>query len=181
VPALSLGVAVALLIAFGVALLSKVRSRTALDDFEFSLSQYGLRGRLGQRVVARLVITLEAVAVIALLALPAHPVPRFAPAVLLLIGFSVAIGSSAGGRSVVECHCFGSSTALPVRLHVGLNLSLAAAGLIAMTGPAGLAAAGSDRVLGTGLGIIAGALFVCASFLYEALSTADERAEGTVA
>jgi hypothetical protein len=159
-----------MLVVFVVAFVAKARSARAFDDFAASLSQFGIGSITAQRLVAATVLSLEAVASVGLL-LAHHPLVRFALPIALLAGFSagVALGARAGRLSA--CHCFGTSTTLPTRPHLALNGSLAALGCLALfAGPAGSA---GESVLGIGLGIITGILFVGSADLYTALSTAS--------
>jgi len=170
--------ATAMFVVFGVALVAKLRSPRAFDDFAASLSQFGLSSIPGQRLAAAAVLVLEALACAGLVLLAHHPLARFTLPVVLLLGFGagVALGARGGRRSA--CHCFGTSTELPTGPHLALNGSLAALGCAAVLAgdPAGST---GDSVLGIGLGIISGVLFVGAADLYAALSTAGPAAGRT--
>ncbi len=164
--------ATAMFVVFAVAFSAKARSAEAFDDFAASLSQFGLRSIPGQRVLAAAVLLLEALACAGLALLAQHPLVRFALPVALLLGFSAGVALSARSGQLTACHCFGTSTELPVPAHLALNLSLAALGcLAAITGsPTGSA---GDTVLGIGLGITTGVLFAASADLYVALSTSS--------
>ena len=162
--------ATAMFVVFAVAFVAKLRSMRAFDDFAASLSQFGLSSISGQRLAAAAVLLLEALACAGLVLLAHQPVARFALPIALLVAFAagVAFGARGGRRSA--CHCFGTSTELPTGPHLALNGSLAALGCLAVWAgdPAGSA---GDAVLGIGIGVITGVLFVCAADLYAALST----------
>jgi hypothetical protein len=157
-------------VVFAVAVLAKVRSASAFDEFAASLSQFGIRAIPVQRAVAVAVLLFETLACAGLLLFPQRPAARFALPVLLLVAFATGVAISARGARSTACHCFGTATELPTGLHLALNGSLATLGCLAATGgdPAGTA---GDAVLGVGLGIISGVLFVFAADLYVALST----------
>jgi len=167
--------ATAMLVVFVVAFLAKIRSARAFDDFAASLSQFGISSISGQRLAAAAVLLLEALASAGLLLLAQHPVARFTLPVALLVGFGAGVALGARSGRLSACHCFGTSTELPTGPHLALNGSLAALGCVAVVAgpPAGST---GDRVLGVGLGIITGVLFVCAADLYTALSTAGPAA-----
>lgn len=160
----------AMFLVFAVAFLAKVHSVAAFDDFAASLSQFGVRSIAGQRVLAAAVLLLEALACVELVGLAHHPLARFVLPVVLLLGFSAGVGLSARTGRLTACHCFGTSTELPPGPHVVLNAALAVLGVLAGVGgdPGGTF---GDTVLGTGLGVISGVLFVCSADLYIALST----------
>jgi hypothetical protein len=162
--------ATAMFVVFVVAFLAKARSATAFDDFAASLSQFGISSIGGQRLLAAVVLLLEALACVGLVLLAHHPLARFILPVLLLLGFSGGVALTARTGRLSACHCFGTSTELPARPHLALNGALAVLGcLAAFAGdPAGSA---GDTVLGIGLGVISGSLFVGAADLYQALST----------
>lgn len=159
-----------MLVVFVVAFVAKARSAQAFDDFAASLSQFGIGSITAQRFTAAAVLGLEAVASVGLL-LAHHPLVRFALPIALLAVFSagVALGARAGRLSA--CHCFGTSTTLPTGPHLALNGSLAALGCAAVLA-GGAAGSTGESVLGIGLGIITGVLFVGSADLYTALSTA---------
>jgi hypothetical protein len=159
-------------VVFLVAFVAKARSAQAFDDFAASLSQFGIDGINAQRLAAMVVLLAEAAAVAGLLLLPAHPLARFALPILLLIGFAVGIAASERRGQLTACHCFGASTELPTKAHLLLNGGLAALGLLAIGAGRPTASAG-ETVLGIGLGVISGALFVGSSDLYLALSTSS--------
>lgn len=160
-----------MLVVFVVAFVAKARSPVAFDDFAASLSQFGIGSIPAQRLAAAVVLALEALASIGLLLLADHPLARFALPVALLAGFSAGVALSARAGRLSACHCFGTSTTLPTGPHLALNGSLAALGCLAVfaSGPAGSA---GESVLGIGLGVITGVLFVSSADLYAALSTA---------
>jgi hypothetical protein len=162
--------ATAMFVVFAVAFLAKARSVTAFDDFAASLSQFGVRSIGGQRVLAVVLLLLEALACGGLALLAHHPLVRFVLPVGLLLGFSAGVGLSARSGQLAACHCFGTSTELPAGPHVTLNAGLAILGVLAGVGgdPGGTS---GDTVLGIGLGVISGVLFVCSADLYTALST----------
>ncbi|MGI8667443.1 MAG: MauE/DoxX family redox-associated membrane protein [Jatrophihabitans sp.] len=162
--------ATAMFVVFAVALLAKVRSVSALDDFAASLSQFGIRSIGGQRLLAAAVLLLEALACGGLVLLVHHPLARFILPVVLLLGFSVGVALSGRAGRLAACHCFGTSTELPTPAHLALNCLPAALGCLAMVtdGPAGTA---GDTALGVGLGVITGVLFAGSADLYLALST----------
>lgn len=169
--------ATAMFVVFAVAFLAKARSPHAFDDFAASLSQFGISSIGGQRLVAGLTLLLEAAAAAGLLLLTGHPLARFTLPVLLLAGFALAVAASARGGRQSACHCFGTSTELPPGPHVVLNAGLAALGLLAVLGGDSAGSTG-DTVLGVGLGVISGVLFVGSADLYIALST-GRRAAGS--
>lgn len=169
--------ATAMFVVFAVAFLAKVRSTTAFDDFAASLSQFGVRPVGGQRLLAAVVLLLEASACVGLVLLAHHPVARFVLPVLLLLGFSAGVALSARSGRLAACHCFGTSTELPAPAHLTLNCALAALGVLAMT-IGGSSGSTGDTVLGVGLGVITGVLFAASADLYLALSTADQRPAG---
>lgn len=107
----------------------------------------------------------------ALIGMAGHPVARFGPAVLLLAAFSIATARSGAASSVVDCHCFGGNSTLPVYVHLSLNSVLAVLGLAAMFAPDSRSATPAEWILGVGLGAILGTLTVFASDLYAALSS----------
>lgn len=160
----------AMFVVFAVAFLAKARSGTAFDDFAASLSQFGVRSISGQRVLAAAVLLCEALACVGLVLLAGHALARFVLPIVLLLGFSAGVGLSARGGQLTACHCFGTSAELPPGPHVALNAALAGLGVLAGLGgdPGGGA---GDTVLGIGLGVISGVLFVCSADLYMALST----------
>ncbi|HEV2885279.1 MAG TPA: MauE/DoxX family redox-associated membrane protein [Jatrophihabitans sp.] len=167
--------ATAMLVVFVVAVIAKLRSARAFDDFAASLTQFGISSISGQRLAAGAVLLLEAIASAGLLVLAHHPLARFALPIALLVAFGAGVAFGARGGRASACHCFGTSTELPTGPHLALNGSLAALGCLAVLAgdPAGSA---GDAVLGIGLGIITGILFVCAADLYAALSTRGKRA-----
>lgn len=169
--------ATAMFVVFAVAFGAKARSTETFDDFAASLSQFGLRSILGQRLLAGLVLLLEALACIGLLLLAHHPLARFLLPVLLLLGFSVGVALSAGAGRLTACHCFGTSTELPVPAHLAMNCSLAALGSLAAVVGNSAGSAG-DTVLGVGLGVITGVLFAASADLYVALSTSTPADQG---
>ena len=166
--------ATAMLVVFVVAVVAKLRSARAFDDFAASLTQFGISSISGQRLAAASVLLLEALACAGLVLLGQHPLARFALPVALLVAFGAGVALGARGGRQSACHCFGTSTELPTGPHLALNGSLAALGCLAVLAgdPAGSA---GDAVLGIGLGIITGILFVCAADLYAALSTRGKR------
>ena len=163
--------ATAMFVVFAVAFVAKVRSAQAFDDFAASLSQFGVSSVSGQRLTAAAVLLLEALACAGLVLLNHHPLARFVLPVALLAGFAAGVALGARSGRLGACHCFGTSTELPTGPHLALNASLAALGFVAVLagGPGGSA---GDSVLGVGLGVITGVLFVFAADLYTALSTA---------
>jgi methylamine utilization protein MauE len=164
--------ATAMLVVFAVAFVAKARSVTAFDDFAASLSQFGVRSIGGQRLLAGIVLLLEALAGVGLILLVHHPLARFVLPVVLLLGFGAGVALSARTGRLSACHCFGTSTELPARPHLALNGALAGLGcLAAFTGDT--AGSTGDTVLGIGLGVISGILFVGAADLYQALSIGD--------
>jgi len=160
---------------FAVALIAKSRSALAFDDFASSLSQFGIKSIRQQRFAAAGVLVVEAASCIGLLLLGQHPVLRFALPVLLLAFFAVAIALSAHRGQLTACHCFGTAATLPTAPHVAMNCGLALLGCVAMASHPGASSAG-DVVLGIGLGLIIGILFVSSADLYTALSTAPPAA-----
>lgn len=162
--------ATAMFVVFAIAVLAKLRSGSAFDDFAASLSQFGIRAIPVQRAAAAAVLLLETLACAGLLLLSHQPVARFALPVGLLVAFGAGVVLSTRGGRATACHCFGSDTELPTGLHLVLNGSLAAFGCLAAFGGRSAGTAG-DTVLGVGLGIISGVLFVFAADLYVALST----------
>lgn len=160
-----------MLVVFVVAFVAKARSARSFDDFAASLSQFGIASITAQRLLAAAVLSLEAIASVGLL-LAHHPLVRFALPIALLAGFSAGVALGARTGRLSACHCFGTSTTLPAGPHLALNGSLAALGLLAVFAgdPAGSA---GESVLGIGLGVITGVLFVCSADLYAALSTAS--------
>ncbi|MDQ2838447.1 MAG: hypothetical protein M3Y42_09465 [Actinomycetota bacterium] len=160
--------ATTMVLVFGTAFVAKARSRLAFEDFAVSLTQFGLRTVLAQRVTATVVLALEVAACIGLLLLGGHPIARFALPILLLVGFGVGIGLTARGGRPSACHCFGTSTELPAGPHLLLNGALAVLGCLA-AGAGGQTGSTGDSVLGIGLGIISGVLFVGAADLHTAL------------
>jgi hypothetical protein len=167
--------ATALFVVFVVAFLAKLRSTQAFDDFAASLSQFGISSITRQRLVAGVVLVLEALASIGLVLLRDHPVARFVLPIALLLGFSAGVALSARTSRGAACHCFGTSTELPTGPHLALNTSLAGLGFVAVLA-GGQAGTRGDSVLGIGLGTITGVLFVFAADLYAALSTAGTAA-----
>jgi hypothetical protein len=89
-----------LLLVFGIALVSKVRSRKDFDEFADSLTA------LGVRRTAILVVAAEAAAVV-LLALPTEW--GFVLAIGLLAVFIAGIVRAVRGKQKVSCRCFGAS------------------------------------------------------------------------
>lgn len=162
--------ATAMFVVFAVAALAKARSAGAFDDFAASLSQFGIRSILGQRLMAAMVLLLEALGCVGLVVLAQHPIARYALPVLLLLAFGAGVAMSARSGRASACHCFGTTTELPAGPHLILNGSLAALGILAAFGGRSAGTAG-DAVLGVGLGVISGVLFVFAADLYVALST----------
>lgn len=160
-----------MLVVFVVAFVAKARSARAFDDFAASLSQFGIGSISAQRLTAGVVLALEAVASAGLL-LADHPLARFALPIALLAGFSAGVALSARAGRLSACHCFGAATTLPTGLHLALNGSLAALGCLAVFA-SGAAGSAGESVLGIGLGIITGVLFVGSADLYAALSTAS--------
>lgn len=126
-----------------------------------------------------MVVVAEAFAALMLISMSEHSVARFAPAVILLVVFSIAVASSGSARSVVSCHCFGAATALPVWLHLLLNGMLAGLGLAAMVSAAGPAPTAADWLLGAGVGAILGVLVVAASPLHAALAIGPTTRQGS--
>ncbi|HEU5268900.1 MAG TPA: MauE/DoxX family redox-associated membrane protein [Jatrophihabitans sp.] len=162
--------ATAMFVVFAVAVLAKLRSGSAFDDFAASLSQFGIRAIPAQRAVAVAVLLFETLACVGLVLWSDRPAARFALPVLLLVAFGAGVAVSARGGRSSACHCFGTATELPTGLHLALNGSLAAFGCLAALGGRSAGTTG-DAVLGVGLGIISGVLFVFAADLYVALST----------
>ena len=163
--------ATAMFVVFAVAFVAKLRSGRAFDDFAASLGQFGISSPSAQRFVAAAVLALEAVASAGLL-LAHHPLARFALPIALLAGFGIGVALGARGGRLSACHCFGTSAQLPTRPHLALNGSLAALGAVAALAGEPARSAG-DSVLGIGLGVITGVLFVSAADLYTALSSAS--------
>lgn len=171
--------ATAMFVVFAVAFAAKARSASAFDDFAASLSQFGISSIGGQRLLAAVVLLLEALACVGLVLLAHHPVARFVLPVLLLLGFSGGVALTARTGRLSACHCFGTSTELPAGPHLALNGALVVLGCLAAFGgdPAGTA---GDTVLGIGLGVISGILFVSAADLYQALSVGGAAGRRTV-
>jgi methylamine utilization protein MauE len=172
--------ATAMFVVFVVAVAAKLRSASAFDDFAGSLSQFGISSITAQWWTAAAVLLLEAIASAGLL-LAHHPVARFALPVALLLGFSAGVALASRGGRASACHCFGTSTELPTGPHLSLNGALAVLGIVAVWADDPSGSTG-DSVLGIGLGVITGVLFVCAAELYAALSVgASASVRGAVA
>ena len=143
------------------ALMSKVRSRASLGAFSRGLTTFGITGGTAQRVVTVLVVSAEALVLVAL-ALPVFgPGHRATPATVLTAVLTLATGRAGRGQSTFACHCFGSTTPTSIRSHLSINVGLITLGLVGIVlGPAALSSGGS--LLAVGAGVIAG--FVAVTF-----------------
>jgi hypothetical protein len=171
----TLGGAVAFVVVFATAALSKIRSRTAFQEFAASLGQFGLRSARAKRLLAAGVIGAEVVATCALL-IPRDIAGfvRFGPATGLLVAFSVAAAVAGAKSERFVCHCFGSRAPYRIGPHLVTNALLIAVGVAGMTTPAGPVLSGGLRVLVIGLGAVAGVLVVSVSAIAEALTPRKE-------
>ncbi|WP_328855647.1 hypothetical protein OHB01_17295 [Microbispora hainanensis] len=162
-------------IVFLMSAVSKLRGRTAYEEFTAAIRALVPLLRLPARPVAALVVTAEA-AVAPLLAWPPTVLAGFCLALGLLVAFTVAIVVALRRGRRVPCRCFGAS-AVPVGPgHLARNAVLLAAAtagavqagavqagagtVLAGLGPAGFVAvalaAGAAAVLLSAIGEIAG-------------------------
>lgn len=165
--AFALCAAAAFVTTFGVALISKLTPPAAFGDFSSSLLQFGVQRRW-QPLAAGLIVGAEASA-IALVLLPVPLIARLAPAMVLLLGFSVAVTRTRGKRGSVACHCFGLSTQTNVTVHIATNSALLLLGVTALTAPQSHAGTAGARIFAIGIGTIVGVAVVAAEPVLEAL------------
>jgi hypothetical protein len=168
----SLGGAVALVVVFATAALSKVRSRASFQEFAASFGQFGLRSAWVMCLSAVGVVGAEVAATGALLTpWDTAGFVRFGPAVGLLVVFSVAVAVAGAKNGRFVCHCFGSRAPSRTGTHLATNAVLIAVGVVGMTEP-GTGPGLSDGlwVLAVGLGAVIGVLVVSGSAIAEALA-----------
>ena len=161
---------VTLLVVFLVAVVSKVRSRTAFRAFADSLSEFGGTVHRRRRTVAVAVIGLEVAALVTLVLPTSSAAAHVVPAVALLIGFSLAVAVVASKRPAFTCHCFGSSSTTSVALHLAVNGFLVLVGVAAMAAPVSGTASAGAQLLAAGLGVISGIGAVTIGTILEALA-----------
>jgi hypothetical protein len=170
----SLGGAVALVVVFATAAVSKIRSRTSFQEFAASLGQFGPRSGWVRWLSAVGVVGAEVTVTGALLTpWDTAGIVRFGPAIGLLVVFSVAVAVAGAKNGRFVCHCFGSRAPSRTGPHLVTNAVLIAAGVVGMTGPStGL----SDglRVVAVGLGAVVGVLVVSGPAIAEALAPRRE-------
>ncbi|MGP3916693.1 MauE/DoxX family redox-associated membrane protein [Nonomuraea sp. 10N515B] len=116
---------------FAIALVGKVRGRTAFDEFTASIVTLGVLPRGMSVVAAYALVAAEAVAVL-LLALPWTVPLGFAAAVGTLAVLTGGILAALRGGRQAPCRCFGASATPLGRVHVVRNLVLAAVGGIGL-------------------------------------------------
>jgi hypothetical protein len=150
-----------LTVVFGLALVSKVRSRAAFAEFAGSLGDIGwLRGRL--QAVASAAIAVAEAAVVTLLLVPAAVSWGFGASTLLLAAFTLTTASAVARGDRVRCRCFGAGHGQigPAQLVRNVVLiALSAAGLA--LAPASHRGPGAAAlVLAVGLALLAGLALV---------------------
>ncbi|WP_052423186.1 MauE/DoxX family redox-associated membrane protein [Nonomuraea candida] len=156
---------------FAVSALSKIRARTARDEF-VRVTATLLAALLGRaagartaRRVAAIVVAAEAAVPVSIAARALHPsaaVAGAAVAVVLLGGFSAALARALRRGVRPPCRCFGASPAPLGARHLARNLVLLAVATAA--GPAGLVsgAARPEQAQPAGLALAGGAGLVLA-------------------
>lgn len=150
-----------LAVVFAIAFSSKVRSRSAFEEFAGSLGDIGWLSPLWRTAAARLIPFLEA-AVVILLAIPATVAFGFAIGTLLLAVFTVVTGAEVANGRRVRCRCFGAGAAPIGPAQIARNIVLLAeslAGLVIEPVSHGHAA-GSALVLAIGLAVLAAVALV---------------------
>ena len=144
-----------LVVVFGVAFVSKVRSRAAFGEFAASLDDMGwLRGPW--RTAVAVCVPAAELAVVALLALPWAVGAGFAAGAGLLLAFTVVTGRELARGHRVRCRCFGAGDARIGPAQIARNIVLLGAAV------AGLAiepvshggAGGAGLALGFGLALL---------------------------
>jgi hypothetical protein len=98
-----------LAVVFGVAFISKIRSRAAFTEFAGSLGDIGWLRAPWRAAAAAAIPVLEA-AVVALLAVPRAVPAGLAATAVLLCAFTAVTGLEAARGRRVRCRCFGSGT-----------------------------------------------------------------------
>ncbi|PXX71664.1 methylamine utilization protein MauE [Nocardia tenerifensis] len=142
---------------FLVALVGKLRSRTAYSEFAAATGALLGVGDPTARYAALTTLTAEALIVCALIAEPTARI-GLVLAALLLGCFTVALGRALRRGSTTPCRCFGASTT-PIRVHHAMRSAslgvLALAGLLAdltlethSYAPAGVAVAAPAVAMG---------------------------------
>jgi hypothetical protein len=159
--ALDVALRTVLAVVFGVAFVSKARSRAAFTEFAAALGDIGwLRGRL-RSAAAPAVPVLEA-AVVTLLALPSTAWWGFGAGAALLATFTAVTAIQAARGHRVRCRCFGAGADRigPVQIaRNGMLLALAIAGLAVE--PVSHGGVGAARlVLAVGLALLAALVLI---------------------
>ena len=150
-----------LTVVFGVAFVSKLRSRAAFTQFAGSLGDVSwLRGR--SQAAASLAVPAAEAAVVVLLVVPSAVPWGFGAAALLLAAFTMVTARAAARGQRVRCRCFGAGASQIGPAQIARNvvlLALSVAGLALApvshggSGPASL-------VLASGLAVLAGVALV---------------------
>ena len=95
---------------FLIAVISKVRSRTAFREFASSLDDIGWLRRRWRSTASALIPTLEATVVVLLVA-PVSVMFGFGAGAILLLAFTAVTGAEIAGGRRVRCRCFGAGAA----------------------------------------------------------------------
>lgn len=159
--ALEIALRTVLAVVFGIAFISKVRSRSAFHEFVSSLDDIGWLNRRWRPAAAALIPELEA-AVVMLLVVPAAVAFGFGTAAALLVVFiAVTAAELAKGRRV-RCRCFGAGTAPIGPAQIARNIVLLTVSVtgLALESVGHSRANGTGFVLAVGLGVLAALAFV---------------------
>lgn len=98
----------ALVVVFGAAVWSKVRSRTAFQTFKTGLLRWGVTDAHRQTAGAALITAMEGGAILALLTKWWPPSARLLPCTVLLALFTLGLTFNRTAREA-PCRCFGSA------------------------------------------------------------------------
>jgi hypothetical protein len=131
--ALEIALRILLGVVFGVAFLSKVRSRAAFREFAASLRDISWLGVTERSAVGLAIPALE-IGTVLLLAMPSAAVWGFATASVLLAAFTAVTGRELARGRRIRCRCFGAGAARIGAPQIVRNLVLLAgscAGLLA--------------------------------------------------
>ena len=152
-----------LAVVFGVAFISKVRSRAAYAEFTASLGDIRWLGG-GRRQAASAVIPVLEAAVTLMLVVPAVVPLGFGVGVALLAGFTAVTAREVSKGHAIRCRCFGAGGGQIGPAQIARNvvlLALSIGGLalaLAPVGHGGVGAAG--LVIAIGLALVAGLAIV---------------------
>ncbi|HET9896628.1 MAG TPA: MauE/DoxX family redox-associated membrane protein [Streptosporangiaceae bacterium] len=150
-----------LAVVFGVAFISKARSRAAFAEFASSLG--GIRWLTGgKRLIASVAIPVLEAAVTVLLIVPSAVPWAFGAGAVLLTGFTVVTASEVAKGHEIRCRCFGASGGQLGPAQVARNLVLLALAIAGLAlAPASHGAVGAaGLIIAIGLALLAGVAII---------------------